>query len=80
MANRRERKPSNGRKGRPAPPVLPDWTRLVPREWRRSPAWEHFRNAQVEFLTGMQVLLSDCLERMKMPDEKERELRRIEVK
>jgi hypothetical protein len=52
---------------------------MLPRGWRRSPAWKHFRTAQVEFLTGMQVLLNDCLERMKLPEEEENELRRIPV-
>ena len=84
MANRqnqRRRQPGNGRRERPAAaaPVFPDFTRLLPRQWRRSPAWKHFRAAQVEFLTGMQVLLNDCLERMKISEESQRELRRIEV-
>ena len=83
MANqqsRQRKQRSNGRKERAAPPPLfPDLTRLLPREWRRSPAFQHFRTAQVEFLTGMQVLLNDCLERMKIPEERDRELRRIQV-
>ena len=64
---------------RPAPPLLPDLTRLLPADWRRSEAWKHFQAAQVEFLTGMQLLLNDCLERLKLPEESERELRRITV-
>ncbi len=83
MTNRqgRQRKPpNNGRRGRPVPPPLAlDLTRMLPREWRRSPAWKHFRTAQVEFLTGMQMLMNDWLERLKMPEEGQRELRRIQV-
>lgn len=80
MANPQRRKPNNGRRERGTqPPLFPDFTRLLPRAWRRSPAWKHFRAAQVEFLTGMQMLLNDCLERMKIPEEQEQELRRIPV-
>jgi len=80
MANPPRRKPNNGRRGRNAqPPLFPDLTRMLPRAWRRSPAWKHFRTAQVEFLKGMQMLLNDCLERMKLPEEEENELRRIPV-
>lgn len=80
MANRQKRPPSNRRKERRPPPVFPDLLQLLPREWRRSPAFQHFRTAQVEFLTGLQLLVHDCLERMKISEERERELRRIEVK
>lgn len=58
---------------------MPDLVQLLPREWRRSPAWKHFRTAQVEFLTGLQILMNDCLERMKIGEETERDIRRIQV-
>jgi hypothetical protein len=51
----------------------------VPREWRHSPAWKHFRSAQVEFLSGVQILLKEALDRVKSRREQERTLQRIEV-
>ncbi len=83
MATRRNRtakRSSNGSDHQQAAmPSMPDLTLLLPPTWRRSEAWQHFRNAQVEFLTGMQVLVNDVLERMKLPDEQHRQIRRIEV-
>ena len=83
MATRQKRpaKRSNNGPDREQPqlPPLPDLSLLLPPTWRRSEAWQHFRNSQVEFLTGMQVLLNDVLERLKLPDEQHRQIRRIEV-
>ena len=59
--------------------MFPEVSRLLPREWRRSAAWKHFQVSQVEFLTGLQVLMHDVLEQMKLRDEREYKLRRIEV-
>lgn len=84
MANRPapQKKRNTSRNG-PEPklptPRMPDLTRMLPREWRRSPAWKHFQTAQVEFLTGMQYLMKDLLERMKMRPGDEGELKRIQV-
>ncbi len=80
MANppKQERKKPGGPRRRAEAP-LPSLAQLLPRQWRRSPAWKHFQTAQVEFLTGMQVLLHDLLEHLKVRDEEERELRRIAV-
>ena len=79
---RSKKKPATHSNGseflRPAP-ALPDLTMLLPRDWRRSPAWKHFQTAQVEFLTGMQYLMKDLLERMKMRPEDESQLKRIDV-
>jgi hypothetical protein len=77
----RQRRPSKrpARRERPAAEVLPNLRALVPREWRHSPAWKHFRSAQVEFLSGVQILLKEALDRVKSRREQERTLQRIEV-
>jgi len=77
----RQRRPSKkpARRKRPAMAVLPNLQALVPPEWRRSPAWKHFRSAQVEFLSGVQILLHAALDRVKSRREEERTLQRIEV-
>ncbi len=59
--------------------LFPNLRLLLPRMNFRSPAWGHFRIAQVEFITGMQQLLHDCLEEMKLRERPSRELRRIQV-
>ena len=59
--------------------LFPNLRRILPGMRFRSPAWRHFRTAQVEFLTGMQQLLHDCLEEMKLTERPSRDLRRIEV-
>ena len=73
---RPRRRPIRGRR-EPAS-VFPNLRRILPRMNFRSPAWRHFRNAEVEFLTGMQKLLHDCLEQMKLTEQPARDLRRIE--
>ena len=79
MANPARKKPRNARRARPARPLFPNLAQVLPSGCRQSPAWKHFRNAQVEFLTGMQVLGHDCLEWMKLSEQRGRELRRIPV-
>ncbi len=59
--------------------AFPNLQALVPPEWRRSPAWKHFRSAQVEFLSGVQILLKEILDRVKSRRDQERQLQRIEV-
>lgn len=59
--------------------LFPNLRQLLPRVTFRSPAWRHFRTAQVEFLTGMQQLLHDCLEEMKLRERPSRDLKRIQV-
>lgn len=63
----------------PEAAVISEVVKLFPKEWRRSPAWKHFQVAQVEFLTGMQFLVKELLERMKVPAEQDSELKRIPV-
>lgn len=74
---RPRRRPARERKQ--AVLLFPNLRRILPRMRFRSPAWKHFRTAEVEFLTGMQHLLHDCLEEMKMTEQPGRDLRRIEV-
>ncbi len=88
MANQRKpprKKPSsNGRKPRSAvsdleTAIAPEVLASLPPDFRGSPAWQHFQAAQLEFLTGMQFLLRDLLERMGVPQQSPK-LKRIEVK
>lgn len=80
MPNRKRRPGKEpARKHRAAEIAFPNLQTLVPPEWRRSPAWRHLRSAQVEFLTGMQILLKEVLDRVKSRRDQERQLQRIEV-
>ena len=74
MANPGRKKPRNVRRGRPARPLFPDLAQVLPSRCCQSLAWKHFRNAQVEFLSGVQVLGHDCLEWMKLSERPGREV------
>ena len=79
MANPPRKSPRNAPQARPTAPRFADLRRVLPVGCCQSAAWKHFRSAQVEFLTGMQVLVHDSLEWMKLSKERDRELRRIPV-
>ena len=76
---RRQSKKRASKRRRATPAAFPNLETLLPPEWRRSPAWKHFRAARLEFLSGVQILLKDAVERLRSEREQDRELQRIEV-
>jgi hypothetical protein len=58
--------------------LISDLVGMLPPEWQHSPAWKHFQAAQAEFLTGVQFLIRDVVEKIQLPADRAR-LSRIRV-